>query len=255
MPPIFVINLERDVERRRHMTETLGALGLAAEFVAAVNGRALPAACRAAYDPAKALRVYGVPMWDNEIACYFSHYGIWQRMVAEGIEVALVLEDDVHVEPALPGVVGDVLASAWRDWMVIRLDTKRGRVLEPRTAKFRGREVAALPGGGAVYRLGTHVLGTGGYLIRREGAARMIDYGRRVFMPVDHTMDRFWENGIRPYVVRPFPVLQKQQFGSSTGVSPPERRHGQPAGVVLSRRVTRVVDGVRKRVYLALNGG
>jgi glycosyl transferase family 25 len=46
--PVFVINLARDAERRAHMAEVLDAVGLAAEFVPAVDGRALNEADRAA---------------------------------------------------------------------------------------------------------------------------------------------------------------------------------------------------------------
>ena len=77
--PIFVINLARDHARRDHMTASLARLDLHAEFVTAVDGRqALPPAYKAAYDPARALRTYGVPMWDTEIACFFSHRNRWR---------------------------------------------------------------------------------------------------------------------------------------------------------------------------------
>ncbi len=248
--PVFVINLERDSERRRHMAGLLERLGLAAEFVPAVDGRRLtPSERAAAYDRARALRIYGVEMMDTEIACCLSHHHVYRRMIRDGIETALILEDDVRVDAAFPQVLQDVLGSGFQDWLVVRLDTKRSQVQEPPSAKFRGASVAALSGGRALYRLRTHVLGTGAYLIRREGAARMLRYGGRVFMPIDQTMDRFWENGILPYVVRPFPVLQGEDFGSSTGVRPPDRRGAQPVGVRVLRRVQRAVDSVRKRMF------
>ena len=194
-------------------------------------------------------------MWDTEIACFFSHRNLHARMVAGGIEAALILEDDVHMEPSLPQVVRDLLAHPFQDWLVVRFDSKRTQLHVPPSARFRGTEVAALPGGGALFRLGTHVLGTGAYLIKREGAARMLAYSRRIFMPIDHTMDRFWANGIQPYVVRPFPVLQKHDFGSSTGASKPERRGGQPLGRLLARRAQRLLDGLHKRAFLLVRGG
>lgn len=254
--PVFVINLARDHARRDHMTASLARLGLHAEFVTAVDGRqALPPAYKAAYDPARALRTYGVPMWETEIACFFSHRNLFDRMVRDEIEAALVLEDDIHMDPSLPGVVRDLMASPFQDWLVVRLDSKRTQLHQPPNDRCRGTQVAALPGGGTLHRLGTHVLGTGAYLIRREGARRMLAYSQRIFMPIDHTMDRFWENGIQPYVVRPFPVLQTHDFGSSTGVSKPDRRVGQPAGVRMRRRAQRAWDGVRKRIFLMQRGG
>ncbi len=224
-PRTFVVNMARDVERRQYMTARLRELGMEAEFITAVNGRQLAAADRAAvYDRRRSLRVYGVEMLDSEIGCFLSHRRLYERMVAENIEVALILEDDVRIDPGFPAIVRELLASPSQDWLVIRFDSKRNRVVAPSKRKFRGTQVATLPGGAALYRLETHVLGVGAYLIRREGAARMLEYGARIFMPIDQTMDRFWENGIVPYVVRPFPVQQAEDFGSHSELHRTSRR-------------------------------
>jgi glycosyl transferase, family 25 len=247
--PVFVINLPRDTQRRQHMSRLLGALDLCGEFIAAVDGRTLSAADRSAYDPDRALRVYGVPMMDTEIGCYLSHYRLYERIVREEIETALILEDDLEISPDLPALLQDLLARAGDEWQVVRLESLRARVREPRSREFAGTRVADLSGGAGLYRLGTHVLGAGAYLIRREGAARMLEYGRRIFMPIDHTMDRFWENGIVPYVVRPFPVRQRADFESRIGARGPERHRGQPLVVHLQRRIQRVRDSLRKRAF------
>jgi glycosyl transferase family 25 len=247
--PIFVINLERDAERRRHMEAVLRGLGLEAEFVAAVDGRTLNDADRAAYDADRALRVYGVAMMDSELGCYLSHYRLYARMVREGLETALILEDDVEISQDLPAVLEDLLASPDRGWLVVRLESLRGHVREPRSTKFLGTRVAELPRGAGLYRLGTHVLGAGAYLIRRDGAERLLAYGKRIFMPIDHTMDRFWENGIVPYVVRPFPVRQRTDFESRIGTRGKDRHRGQPLRIQIQRRLQRISDGVRKRAF------
>ncbi len=247
--PVFVINMARDVERRRYMTGVLDRLGLRAEFVTAVDGRQLSEAERALYDRRRALRTYGVEMMPSEIGCYLSHHRLYERMVRDGIEAALILEDDVRIEPTLPAVVRDLLASPFTAWLVVRLDCKRRHVADPAHDKLRGRRVAELSGGAGLYRLQTHVLGVGAYLIRREGAERMIAYGRRVFMPIDHTMDRFWENGIVPYVVRPFPVSQGDDFGTHSAGRTTDRRQGQPWPARARRRLQRLRDGVAKRAF------
>ncbi len=251
--PVFVINMERDTARRQHMVEVLGRIGMAAEFVTAVDGRAMPASDRAAYDHARALRIYGVGMKDSEIGCFLSHYRIYERMLREGIETALVLEDDVTIQPNLPTVVADLLACPYTGWLVVRLDTKLGPVAHPVTPKFTGTPVAELPNGGTFYRLRTKVLGVGAYLIRREGAARMVAYGKRIFMPIDQAMDRYWENGIIPHAVRPFPVDQGDDFGSHSGDRSNARRQEQPLPVRMRRRLQRMEDGVRKRVFNLLH--
>lgn len=253
MAPVFVINLARDAERRAAMVAALDEIGMAAEFVPAVDGRALSDADRAAYDRRRCLAVYGVDMLPSELGCYLSHYRLCERIVREEIEAALVLEDDVRLDPALPAIVDALLAGPAQDWRVVRLNTLRGRVANPPSAWWRGRQVAALPDGYGLYRLGTHVLGAGGYLIKRAGAARMVEYGRRIFMPIDHTMDRFWDNGIVPYVVRPFPVHHRADLESRIGARPPARHRDQPFAVQARRRLQRLKDGVRKRAFNLMN--
>ena len=247
--PVFVVNMARDTARRQYMAETLAKVGIAAEFVVAVDGSTLTAAERAAYDRSRALRVYGVEMKDSEIGCYLSHHRIYERMVREDIGLALILEDDVSIGPALPDVLAQLVACPFTDWLVVRLDTKLGRVNEPASPKYLGERVADLGGGTGLYRLRTQVLGVGAYLIRREGAVRMIEYGKRIFMPIDQTMDRYWENGIRPYVVRPFPVHQADSFGSHSGDRSNARRRAQPFLVRQRRRLQRIEDAIRKRIF------
>lgn len=246
--PIFVINLEHDVVRRAHMASQCARLGLAVEFVPAVNGRQLSDTDRAAYDRDKTLRVYGVEMLDTEIGCYLSHYRLYQRMVREDIPVALILEDDVELSPAFPRIVQDLLADPQPEWQVVRLESLRRRVREPKNAKFLGRPVKALRDG-ELYRLGTHVLGFGAYLIRQDAARRMLDYGRHIFMPVDQTMDRYWENDILPYLVRPIPVHQRGDLASRIGARPPGRHKGQPWALRLRQRWQRLSDSIAKRLY------
>ncbi|MGH7042698.1 MAG: glycosyltransferase family 25 protein [Acetobacteraceae bacterium] len=247
-PPVFVINLARDTARRTHMAGLLARVGLSAEFVAAVDGRSLSKTDRARYDPVRALRVYGKPMLDAEIACYLSHDLLWQRLLDQTLTAALILEDDIDIDPSLPGLIADLLVCP--DWLVVRLHSMRGRVLDPHHPAFLGRRVAGLRDGAGLFRLRTHTLGAAAYLIRAEGARRLRTYGQRIVLPVDQTMDRFWENGIAPYVVRPFPVRQRAEFASSIGARTPDRLGARPLDLVLCQRLQRAGDGVRKRLYL-----
>jgi glycosyl transferase family 25 len=167
--------------------------------------------------------------------------------------MALILEDDISLGPSLPVIVRGLLASSCQDWLVVRLDTKRDQVSKPMRTKFAGFKVAELADGAALYRLRTRVLGTGAYLIRREGAMKMLDYGKRIFMPIDQTMDRYWENGIVPYVVRPIPVFQADTFGSHSGERSNTRRRAQPFAVRQRRRLQRIEDAFRKRLFNVLH--
>jgi glycosyl transferase family 25 len=246
MPPAFVINLQRSGTRRQHMRSQLAALRIDAEFVPAVDGRALSDTDRARYDRSRAMRTYGVDMTDAELACYLSHYRLLERMLEQDIEVALIMEDDIEIAPVLPATVEALVREP--EWLVVRLEAIRGRVRHPKSRWDLGQLVADLDCG-ALYRLNTHALGLGAYLVRKAGARRIVEYGRRIFMPIDHTVDRFWENGVAPYVVRPLPVRQSQAFGSEIGARDPRRRRSLPPADRLRFQLQRTADSINKRLY------
>ncbi len=66
-PPlkVFVISLDRAVDRRAHMEGLLSELGLEAEFVSAVDGRALTDVDRGQYDFAPGAA--GLPGGDDRL--------------------------------------------------------------------------------------------------------------------------------------------------------------------------------------------
>lgn len=246
--PCFVISLPRDEERRAHMQAQLSTLALSAEFIPAVDGRTLGGAELAAYDRQRALQVYGVEMMPTEIGCFLSHYRLYERMLREDLDVALIMEDDLEIKPEFPAILADLLADPAPPWLVVRFESQRGRVREPRTRKDRGTTVRQLSAGELV-KLNIHVLGLGAYLIRSEGAQRMVAYGRQIFMPIDQAMDRFWESGIEPYVVRPMQVRQRPDLVSRIGTRAYERRAGVPLWVKFRRRLQRMSDSFNKRWY------
>lgn len=249
---VFVINLERDFERRIHMENMLKKMDIDATFVRAVDGKTLTSQERKAYDQKKALRIYGVEMLDNELGCYLSHYRIYRRMIENNLPFALIFEDDIDISPTLPSIVNELVSLKDPKLLVVRLHSMRAKVVEATTQKFTGKEVKSLQHG-TLLKLNTHTLGAGAYLISHSGAKRMLHYGERIFMPIDQTMDRFWENGITPYIVRPFPVRQLPQFTTSIGDRSGDRNKGEHFSQFLARRCQRLSDSVRKRLYFMLH--
>jgi glycosyl transferase family 25 len=247
---VFVISLERAVDRRAHMTRLLEGLGIEAEFVPAVDGRALTARDRSQYDSRLARLNYRSEMTDAEIACYLSHYRIYERICREGLPMALIMEDDIDVAPNLKPLLRDLASQPEPEWTVVRLQTQRGKVLNPTSAQEYGRPVCAVSGG-ALYQIDTHVLGGCAYLMRHSAAQTMLTYGRRISRPIDQALDRYWENGIVPYVVRPFPVRQHPAFESEIGVRGKAAYADERSLDAMRGRLRRAADGVKKRVFRA----
>jgi glycosyl transferase family 25 len=247
---VFIISLERAVDRRAHMIGLLEGLGIEAEFVPAVDGRALTTADRGQYDSRLARLNYRSEMTDSEIACYLSHYRIYERICRDNLPMALIMEDDIDVAPNLAQVLRDLAAQPDPEWTVVRLQTQRGKVFNPTCAQERGRPVCAVAGG-ALYQIDTHVLGGCAYLMRLPAAQTMLTYGRRISRPIDQTLDRYWENGIVPYVVRPFPVRQHPAFASEIGVRGKAAYVDERRIDAVRGRLRRAADGLKKRVFRA----
>ena len=92
---VFVVSLERAVERREYIKSLVSKLGFTENIIPAVDGRKLNPEQRARYSSARARRVYGCEMSDSESACYLSHLSIYSRMLEQRIDCALILEDDI----------------------------------------------------------------------------------------------------------------------------------------------------------------
>ena len=113
-PRILVINLARSPDRRRFIGDRLGRLGLDHEFFPAVDGAALTEDDLVNYDRKARLKAFGCDLLPNELGCYLSHYRIYQKIIAESIPRALILEDDVEVSDDLPAIL-EALADAPAD--------------------------------------------------------------------------------------------------------------------------------------------
>jgi glycosyl transferase, family 25 len=255
--PIYVINLPRDEQRRDYMRRALADLGLTAEFVPGVEGKLLTPQELESYDSPRARAYYGSDMRRGEIGCYLGHYRLYQRLLREKAELALVLEDDVTLDASLPDLLRAVAspdgqaALAGSGWSIIHQRSGRAKVHSGEGKRFRGHTLARFASGHELHLLRTHILSGGAYLINRNGLERMVKYGRRIFMPIDHTMDRYWENGILPMVLRPLPVGHNNSLESSIGAHGQDAREDYPWTDRLAHRWRRAYDSLPKRWFWA----
>jgi glycosyl transferase family 25 len=96
--PVYVISLKSATDRQALVAAHLGALDIPYELCEAVRGDALEPQRRHEINPAG-------NMSPAQIGCYVSHIQIYERMVQEGIPVALILEDDAVLHPLVSGLV------------------------------------------------------------------------------------------------------------------------------------------------------
>jgi glycosyl transferase family 25 len=169
---IYYINLARRTDRRSFMEEQFDRFGLMATRVEAVTADEVPPADRDAYcHPSR-------PFWlsTKECACTLSHLNVMRALLDSADALALVLEDDVALSPRLPAFLAAIEAAP-PDFDLLRIETgdTRVRVLSVQPA-LAGIEIVRLVG---------YDSGSGGYLVSRRGAERLLKSVEARRRPVD----------------------------------------------------------------------
>ena len=205
---IFLINLDEDTDRLSKMVEQLASLGLTFERIPAFRGSALPGWLKTQFfgDDGQHLSA----QTPGEVGCYASHLAVCRRIVDEGIEgPVLVLEDDAELGKDFLEVL-DQIARLPGDWEMVRLSSS------PRSAYV---PVVRLTSDHDLVRYWTLPSNTAGYLINREGAAKLQISSEKRLRPIDRDLRRFWETKLSTYGLVPPAIGQRAERSSIDRVS------------------------------------
>lgn len=207
----YVINLARSRDRRAHITAQLQKTGMDYEIVTAVDGRELDLDDTSLVDPAF-IKLTQLPA--GTCGAALSHQSVYKKIIADGLDEALVLEDDVTVPEDLANlaeaVAGELTGAelallSYDDWDGCQLSSE-GLVHLP------GGRHLALPIDISKPRSG------GAYVITREACERMV----KTFPPVRVSPDDwcfFYREGIvdRVRCVTPLQVRKTAELASTIG--------------------------------------
>ncbi len=208
LPHTYVISLTRCVDRRQRIAARLQTLGLPFSFFDAIEGASLSAAeIKPYYNSRRRRLFFGRDLTPSEIGCLISHAILYQNIAADPAPLALILEDDALLGDALPAVLADImrLHDQGQPFGLIRF-------LGNRKIVGNLRPLRALEGEPGPYR---HALcrvygtpgGAYGYVVSRDGAARLAAAARNSAVPIDTLHGEVWRTGIDTYAVWPSPVL------------------------------------------------
>ena len=97
---IFVISLSNAFDRQQYIKSQLDSRNVPFEFISAINGNALSDLEKEnQYDNKKAKIYYFKELSAGEIGCALSHRSVYEKIIKENIERAIVLEDDIVLKP------------------------------------------------------------------------------------------------------------------------------------------------------------
>ncbi len=172
---VFLINLDRSPERLSWFLANARDVGLdRVERIAAVDAQSL--------DDDQISRLRSLSSGDyslsrSELGCFLSHRTCWQRMIADGDEWALILEDDVHLAHDIAAFTHD---GGW---------IPAGTGLVKIETNARPQELFSLPvataHGHQLRRLLSYHNCSGGYFVSREAARQLLAFSDEHCEPVD----------------------------------------------------------------------
>ncbi|MCY4503420.1 MAG: glycosyltransferase family 25 protein [Alphaproteobacteria bacterium] len=193
MPPIFVISLARDVERRAAIRQELAEFEF--EFFDAVDGDKLDEEEHRHRMQTEWWRVMrGRELAPGQIGCLLSNWFIWQRMVEARTPHAIVLQDDARLEDEFAVTIEEIM-KADVEWDIVQLAPKRQYRID--------RVLAVLDSGRRLVRYRRRFGGAVGYIIRMEAAEVLLHYCWRIRAPIDWLYAEWWQNGLVFLAVEP----------------------------------------------------
>ena len=208
----YVINLARSLDRRTHVMAELDRTGLDYEFITAVDGRTIDLEDRRLVDP-RLLAKNNFPA--GTAGCALSHLQAYRRILEDGADAALVLEDDVELPDDL-GALAHALAAHLTGAEVVLLNyasPTRCRVSPEGSVPLASSRLLALP-----IDI-TDMVNAAAYVITRPACERMLESAPPIRANADDWHYFFTEGIIdRIRCVLPLPVDKAAKFESTIGL-------------------------------------
>ncbi|MFM4770114.1 MULTISPECIES: glycosyltransferase family 25 protein [Aeromonas] len=201
MIPIIIVSLARSHERRDYISKQMHHFGLEFSFFDAVDGQnpSHLEEIASKIDVVKARELCGHDISLGEIGCAASHIKVYEMMVENNIDRAIILEDDVHLHMYFKELVESSCKKSSADIVFLR----HGKAKSWPWKK-------SLPEG---YRLAKYIspsrnskrgiMSTAGYILTLNGAKKILKHAYPIRMPSDYLTGRIQLNGLSADGIEP----------------------------------------------------
>lgn len=212
LPPVYIITLQSDQRRVDHVHDalvpSLRRLGFEDIVVhAAVEGRT--------NDLEKSLAAHNLTPTTaflrkckrGQLACYASHFAVWQAAMERGLDRVLILEDDAIVNDGAEADLGLILAELPEDAGVLWLYTPKHQLRNGPSVSVPGLQHL-----NKAYNQWCLVA----YLLTRTYMSRIVELLREMRCPVDNALNVLAKRGTVPgYSCKAPPFACTGQLGRS----------------------------------------
>ncbi|MFC3096000.1 glycosyltransferase family 25 protein [Alteromonas sediminis] len=202
---IFLINLDKSVERLRNADEQFKRLHIAYERMPAVYGPDLSETeLNVHYSAEKNRKIYHKQLNVGEVGCYLSHRKVWQAIVEQNLDFAIVLEDDFSLNANFLASIAAV-AAVDVEWDYIKLAEYPEKRKALSSREFNGFSLITYD------KIPAR---TGAQAVSLSGAKKLLATSEQFGRPIDIDLQYIWEKKLRLYGLKPYPVNLKSQFAS-----------------------------------------
>lgn len=194
----FLINLDKSMDRLAYSEKVLAEHNINFERVSAIYGADLTAQeVNQAYND-QLPNAYYKKLNIGEIGCYLSHRKVWQKILDQNLDFAVVLEDDFNIVDDFSEMLTAV-TSAPINWDYIKLAEHDRPRKSLHTITINNHKLITYD------KIPAR---TCAQVVSYQGAKKLLAASQPFSRPVDIDLQYWWEKDIRvfgltPYVFRP----------------------------------------------------
>ena len=207
MKDCFIIHLERSLERKPQVAKLKKELHYRTHVIKAVDGSKPDNDFSESYTPKLLHPRYPFSLRLAEVATFQSHRKCWQEILNQGLEAALIIEDDVDI-------IDEEFTAAVK---LAMKEIKMGDLIRfPIKLREKPRDKSVKLENISIFEPTLVGLGMVAQIVTYDAAIRLLEQTERFDRPVDTYLQLRWKHGVRVLTLWPNGV---REISSSIGGS------------------------------------
>ena len=203
----LIIHLERSLERKPQVSKLKKDLAFRTKVIEAIDGSKADNDFSKSYTPRLLRPYYPFNLRSAEVACFQSHRKCWQEILDQGLEAALIVEDDVDI-------IDEEFMSAVK---LAMKEIKMGDLIRfPVKPREKPRNSSVKRDNISIFEPTLVGLGTQAQIVTYDAARRLLESTKRFDRPIDVYLQLRWKHGVRILTLWPNGV---REHSSSLGGS------------------------------------
>lgn len=238
----YILSFKEDKKRRALLAERFEASGFKVVFVDAVRGSKLNKKEKEPFQSNNRQYKSSHILQDNAIGCALSHYKAWQKIINSPEGYGFVFEDDA--KPCFENVFYQIsnLAKLSNKLDIVSLANRRPKLTRER--------IITCTEDTALYLLRGNDFGAEAYFISANAARQLLNHPQRFEYEVDILIHHWWMHKCQMLHLMP-PLFIEDGRASTIGYSNVPRWRTDTWRLQIVRRINRLFDSIRKRVFFA----